>query len=334
MATKASIGTALNKHVRKYTLNDKLRSITSLLGNDAQNVIDWAYEEAKRQIAENPEDKESDLGRIVFYLIGNEAAIILVKKNHARGRLTTKSEIKAKTGNKMEMPVLYREAGLRHPQEARNLRHNLFHEAFHALIMHLFPDVSTRVPVTGEGLTPDLIVEHKNPDWLISVEYKGYRSITLLSESEFLKAMRYQAAYGTAWLVTTSAKSVKDVYRKTIHSKEVVERGFERLKRIYKKRAYTSEQRENRGIARKGISHLEKQKDLDMKCRLWTANELLDSMKAGKPVKGLIITTGFEFIELLKEAGLDEEADNVLRVMKLPTTSLHSNKVTSVRLIE
>ena len=334
MAMKATIGPALNKHVRKYTLTDKLRSITSLLGEDMRNVIDWAYEEAKRRIVENPEDKESDLGRIVFYLISNEAAIILVKQNHAKGRLTTKSEIKAKTGQKIEMPVLYREAGLRHPQEARNLRHNLFHEAFHALIMHLFPDVTTRVPSTGEGLTPDLIVEHKDPDWLISVEYKGYRSITLLSESEFLKGMRYQAAYGTAWLVTTSAKSVKDVYQKTIHSKEVIKRGSERLKRIYKKRAYTSEQRENRGIARKGITHLEKQKDLDMKCRLWSANELLESMKAGKPVKGLIITTGFEFIELLKEAGLDEEADNVLRVMKLPTTSLHSDKVTSVRLIE
>ncbi|MFW9980484.1 MAG: hypothetical protein ACFFE3_01045 [Candidatus Thorarchaeota archaeon] len=333
MAKKKTSGTALQKHVRKYTLTDKLHSITSLLGEDTQNVIDWAYEEAKRRIKEDPEEKESNLGRIIFDLIGNEAAIILVRQNHAKGRLTTKSEIKAKTGQKVEMPVLYRDAGLRHPQEARNLRHNLFHEAFLAMIMHLFPDVTTSVPSTGEGLTPDLMVEHKNPDWTISVEYKGYRSITLLSESEFLKGMRYQAAYGTAWLVTSSAKSVKDVYRKSIHSEEVIERGLERLKRIYKRRAYTSEQRENRGIARKGITHLEKQKDLDMRCRLWSAKELLESMKSGKPVKGLIITTGFEFIELLKEVGLDEQAENVLRVMKLPTTSLHSDKVTSVRLI-
>ena len=333
MAKKATIGPALQKHVRRYTLNDKLRSITNLLGVDAQNVIDWAYEEAKRRIAENPKDKKGDLGRIVFDLIGNEAAVTLVKQNHARGRLTTKSEIKAKTGQKVEMPVLFREAGLRHPQEARNLRHNLFHEAFHALIMHLFPDVSTSVPVTGESLTPDLIIDHKNPDWSISVEYKGYRSITLLSESEVLKGMRYQAAFGTAWLVTTSAKTVRDVYRKTIHSKEVIKLGVERLRRIYKRRAYTSEQRENRGIARKGISHLEKHQDLDMKCRMWSAEELLKSMKDGKPLKGLIISTGFEFIELLKKAGLEEDADNVLRVMKLPTTSLHSDKVTSVRLI-
>ena len=334
MSRKATIGPALQKHVRKYTLHDKLRSITSLLGEDAQNVIDWAYSEAKRRIADNPSDKESDLGRIVYELIGNEAAIILVKQNHAKGRLTTKSEVKAKTGQRGEMPVLYRDAGLRHPQEARNLRHNLFHEAFHALIMHLFPDVTTSVPSTGEGLTPDLMVEHKDPDWLISVEYKGYRSITLLSESEVLKAMRYQAAYGTSWLVTTSTKSVKDVYSKTIHSKDVIERGLIRLRRIYRRRAYTGEQRENRGIARKGISHLEKQSELDMKCKLWSAEELLESMKLGKPVKGLIITTGFEFIELLKNAGLDEDADNVLRVMKLPTSSLHSDKVTSVRLIE
>ena len=333
MSKKATIGPALQKHVRRYTLNDKLRSITSILGVDAQNVIDWAYKEAKRRIAENPGDKKGDLGRIVFDLIGNEAAVTLVKQNHAKGRLTTKSEIKAKTGQKVEMPVLFREAGLRHPQEARNLRHNLFHEAFHALIMHLFPDVSTSVPVTGEGLTPDLIIEHKNPNWSISVEYKGYRSITLLSESEVLKGMRYQAAFGTAWLVTTSAKTVRDVYRKTIHSKEVIKLGVERLRRIYKRRAYTSEQRENRGIARKGISHLEKHQDLDMKCRMWSAEELLESMREGKPLKGLIISTGFEFIELLKKAGLEEDADNVLRVMKLPTTSLHSDTVTSVRLI-
>jgi hypothetical protein len=333
LAKKATTGPALQKHVRRYTLNDKLRSITNLLGDDAQNVIDWAYDEAKRRIAENPGDKKSDLGRIVFDLIGNEAAVLLVKQNHSKGRLTTKVEIKAKTGQKVEMPVLYREAGLRHPQEARNLRHNLFHEAFHALIMHLFPDVSTSVPSTGEGLTPDLLIEHKNPDWSISVEYKGYRSITLLSESELLKGMRYQAAFGTAWLVTTSAKTVRDVYRKTIHSKDVIQTGIERLRRIYKRRAFTSEQKENRGIARKGISHLEKHQDLDMKCRMWSAEELLQSMREGKPLKGLIISTGFEFIELLKEAGLDEDADNVLRVMKLPTTSLHSDTVTSVRLI-
>jgi hypothetical protein len=334
LARKVTIGPALQKHVRKYTLNDKLRSITALLGEDAQNVIDWAYAEAKRRIAENSDEKKSDLGRIVYDLVGHEAAIILVKQNRAKGRLTTKSEVKSKTGQKAEMPVLYRDAGLRHPQEARNLRHNLFHEAFHALIMHLFPDVTTSVPSTGEGLTPDLMVEHKDPDWLISVEYKGYRSITLLSESEVLKGMRYQAAYGTAWLVTSSAKSVKDLYRKSIHSKEVIEQGLSRLKRIYRRRAYTSEQRENRGIARKGISHLEKQSELDMRCKVWSAEELLESMKAGKPLKGLIITTGFEFIELLKDAGLDEEADNVLRIMKLPTASLHSDKVTSVRLIE
>jgi hypothetical protein len=334
LARNITLGPALQKHVKKYTLNDKLNSIISLLGDEAQNVIDWAYTEAKRLIKETSDLKSSDTGRIVYDLIGSEAAIVLVKQNHAKGRLTTKSEVKARTGQRAEMPVLYRDAGLRHPQEARNLRHNLFHNAFHAFILHLFPDVMTSVPTTGEGLTPDLMVEHKNPDWLISVEYKGYRSITLLSESEVLKGMRYQAAYGTAWLVTSSTKSVKKFYQKTVHSKELIEQGLKRLRYIYKRRAYTSEQKENRGIARKGITHLEKHKDLDLRCKIWSAEELIDSMKIGKPLKGLIITTGFEFVSLLKSAGLVEEADNVLRVMKLPTTSLHSDRVTSVRLIE
>jgi hypothetical protein len=57
-------------------------------------------------------------------------------------------------------------------------------------------------------------------------------------------------------------------------------------------------------------------------------------MKENRPVKGVIITTGFEYVNMLREAGLDEEAENVLRVMKLPATSLHSDTVTSVRLIE
>jgi hypothetical protein len=327
------VGTAVQNHVKRYTLNDKLKSIIGMLGKDGQQVIDWAYEEAKRRISEDKALKQSNLGGLVFDLIGYEAAVRLVKNNHSKGRLTTKNEIRVKTGQKVEMPLLYRDAGLRHPQEARNLRHNMFHEAFHSLIMLLFPDVSTSVPTTGEGLTPDLMVHHKDPNWTISVEYKGYRARTLLSESEILKAMRYQADFGTAWLVTTTPKSSISQYSKTLNAQEVIEKGLVRLKRMYRRKAYTSEQKENRGIAKKGISHLEKQKDLQLKCKLYSAEELLESMRNNKPVKGVIITTGFEFVDMLNEAGLHKEADNVLRVMKLPTTSLHSDTVTSVRLI-
>ncbi|TFG31048.1 hypothetical protein EU527_13455 [Candidatus Thorarchaeota archaeon] len=333
MSKSVKVGNAIENHVKRYTLKDKLRSILNLLGPDAQEVIDWSYEEAKRRIAEDRKLKSSNLGATAFDLIGYEAAIRLVKINHSRGRLTTKSEVKVKTGQKVEMPVLYREAGLRHPQEARNLRHNIFHESFLALIMHLFPDVTTSVPSTGEGLTPDLIVEHKDPDWTISVEYKGYRSLTLLSESELLKAMRYQAFYGTAWLVTTTTKSSAELYGKTLNSQELIEKGLTRLKAMYKRKAYTNEQKENRGIARKGITHLEKQNDLELKTKMYTADELIESMKNGRPVKGIIITTGFEFIEMLRDVGLYDEAENVLRVMKLPTSSLHSDSVTSIRLI-
>lgn len=326
-------GTELRKHIGKYRLNEKLKSILDLLDKDAQEVIDWAHEEANRRLKEN-KLKKKDLGRTVYELIGNEAAIRLVERNNARGRLTTKSEVRKRTGQNPEMPVLYRQAGLRHPQEARNLRHNMFHEAFLALITKLFPDVETSVPQTGEGLTPDLVVAHKNPEWTISVEYKGYRALTLLSESELLKAMRYKDVYGTAWLVTTTTKTVKPAYSGQIHSKQLVKEGLERLKRVYKRKAYTNEQRENRGIARKGMSHLKKHADLNLNCRLYSAEELLDSMKSGKPLKGAVITSGFEFIELLQEQGLQRHAEEVLRVMKTPATMLHSETVTSVRLIE
>lgn len=336
MARKVKYGPALRNHINRYNLHEKFRSIVSILGTEAQNVVIWAEKESTRdrpEIRKSSTKKEKAKGRIIYELIAMEAAISLVKENHRRGRLTTKGEIKKRTGQKVEMPLLYREAGLRHPQEARNLRHNIFHEAFLALIMKIFPDVTTSVPSTGTGLTPDLMVHSENPNWTISVEYKGYRSITLLSESEILKGMRYQKAFRTAWLVTSTIKSVKNLYGPTFKSDDLVKQGVRRLENISKRRVYTSEQRENKGISRKGLIHLEKHKDDHLTCRHITAQEILESCKKGKPIKGLAITTGFEFIDLLKEHGLNTEADSVLQIMKSPTNLLYSETVESVRLI-
>ena len=333
MARKIKYSTVLKRHIQRHNLHEKIRSIIIILGNDSQEVFDWAAEEAKRRKHEQ-ESSSFNLGKCIFLLVGHEAAIRLLKQNNARGRQTTKNEVRLKTGVKLDMPRLYRNAGLRHPQEARNLRHNLFHEAFMALIMHLFPDVETNVPVTGEGLTPDLMVNHNDPKWTLSVEYKGYRAITLLSESEILKGMRYQHAYGSSWLVTSSMKGVRELYGNSLTSDEIITRGLTRLESIYKRRSFTAEQRENKGIARKGISHLNKHKGIGLKCKLVSAEALLDSCRAGKPIKGLAITTGLEFIDMLREAGFNDHADNVLRIMKIPTTLLHSDKVTSIKLIE
>ncbi|MFX0055804.1 MAG: hypothetical protein ACFFAX_10815 [Promethearchaeota archaeon] len=323
----------LKKYVRRYNLGEKLSSIFYLLNKDAQEVVDWSYKEAKRKRDGMKSPQGMELGKAMFHLLGRTAAIRLVQQNHARGKQTTKNEVRLKTGQKMEMPVLYQKAGLRHPQEARNLRHNLFHEAFQAYITHLFPNVETSVPLTGEGLTPDLMVKHKDPDWTISVEYKGYRSITLLSESEILKGMRYQAAYGTAWLVTSTTKDVSHLYGSTITSDEVIERGLARLRNIAKRRVYTSEQKENKGIARKGISHLQKHVGDGLRCKVVTADDLLESCKAGKPLRGLAVTTGLEFVDMLRGVGMEKHADNVLRIMKTPARLIYSDTVTSVRLI-
>ncbi|MFW9910317.1 MAG: hypothetical protein ACFFEF_17315 [Candidatus Thorarchaeota archaeon] len=329
MGKRVKYSTSLRNHINRYGLHDKMGSIIQLLGSEAQEVIKWAEDEAKRRGTEN-----KSLGKVIFGLIGFEAAVRLVQENHRRGRLTTRNEVKKRTGQKVEMPVLYREAGMRHPQEARNLRHNIFHEAFLALIMTLFPDVSTTVPTTGEGLTPDLLVHHANPDWTISVEYKGYRSITLLSESEILKGMRYQKVYGTAWLVTSTTKSVREQYGSNLRSDDIISKGINRLENISKRKSYTEEQRENRGISRKGVSHLQKHREEDIRCKLVSTKDLLESCKEGKPLRGLAISTGFEFVEMLRESGLDTHADNILRVMKTPTRRLRSDTVTSVRLIE
>ncbi|MHA2213000.1 MAG: hypothetical protein ACW992_07560, partial [Candidatus Thorarchaeota archaeon] len=316
-------GPALRKHVKRHNLRDKLASIFSLLGLEAQEIVDWAQQEAQRM--KDAGESAQDVGKTTYQILGREAAIRLVQQNQKRGRLTTKNEVRLRTGLKVEMPVLYREAGVRHPQEARNLRHNLFHEAFVALIAKLLPGVGTSVPSTGQGsLSPDLLVKNADPDWSFVVEYKGYRSFTLLSESEVLKGMRYQAEYGTVWLVTSSTKSVRSAYGRTLKADEVVERGLHRLRKITKRKPYTGEQKENRGIARKGITHLEKQRDLKISCKLFSADELLESCRKGAPMKGLSITTGMEFIEMLMTAGFEREAENVLRIMKMPARSLHS----------
>ena len=332
MPHRVHLGNALKEHIEKYKLHRKIDSIITLLGDDAQSVVDWAQTEGKKRRKQKSSSGGS-MGKIVFSLLGFEAAVRLVQQNYAKGRLTTKNEVRLKTGQKLEMPVLYREAGLRHPQEARNLRHNIFHNAFLALIDKLFPNVLTSVPSTGGNLSPDLLVSNQNPAWKICVEYKGYRSVTLLSESEVLKGIRYQAAYGTAWLVTTTNKTIKEELGRWISSKEIIESGIERLGKIIKRQAYTEEQKENRGIARKGIKHLKKQSDLDVRCKIISAKEIIESCTVGKPEKGLAITTGFEFIDLLKEVQLNNEANDVLRVMKTPTKMLHSDTVTSVRLI-
>jgi len=145
--------------------------------------------------------------------------------------------------------------------------------------------------------------------------------------------MRYQAAYGTAWLVTSTTKDVSHLYGTTITSDEVVERGLARLRNIAKRRVYTSEQRENKGIARKGISHLQKHVGDGLRCKVVSATDLLESCNAGKPLKGLAVTTGLDFVDMLRDVGMERHAENVLRIMKTPARSIHSDTVTSVRLI-
>ena len=183
-------------------------------------------------------------------------------------------------------------------------------------------------------MTPDLLIHHQDPEWLISVEYKGYRAISLLSESELLKGMRYQAEFGTAWLITTTTKSVHELYSSTLRSEELVKNGIERLTIISKRKAYTTEQRENRGIAKKGLGHLAKHRNDRLRCKMISHKDLIESCKEGRPLRGLAVTTGFEFIELLRQEGLEDEAENVLRVMKIRPDLLYSDSVTSMRLIE
>lgn len=329
---KVTYGVPLRRYVNKHGLQEKLQSIISLLGEDAQEVVDWAEAEARRRKSEDQDGRESVTCRVVFNLIAEEAAVRLVRYNQSRGRLTTKSQVSQLTGRKGEMPVLYQEAGVRHPQEARNLRHNIFHQSFLALVSYLFPGVSTSVPTTGEGLTPDLIITHHDPDWTLCVEYKGYRSVALLSESEVLKAMRYQEAYGSAWLVTTTMKTVRSLYGAQLSSEELVERGIARLERIAKKKPFTDEQREIRGISKKGIKQLEKVRGINLRCRVVSADEMIESCHLAKPLKALAITTGLELADMLEKAGLSEQATQVRRIMKVPTNLLYSDSVTSLRL--
>ncbi len=338
MARQVRYDPELLKFIRQHDITDRLESIVEILGDEAQNILDWASKEARRLHNRHNGDQSNNnnnqsLGETIYNLIGHEAAIRLVVRNHNRGRLTTREEVRQKTGQDVRMPALYHEAGLRHPQEARNLRHNIFHDSFMTLVRKYFPDSEILIPKTGRGLTPDLIIRHHDPDWELAVEYKGYRSLTLLSESEILKAMRYQAKWGSAWLVTTATKTVHGLYQGELDSEVLVREGLQRLRRVLKRRAYTTEQLESRGIARKGVAHLEKHGKERIVCRLVSAQELLDSCKAGTPIRGLAVSSGFEIVNLLRREGLEEAAENMLRVMKIPTQQLYSDRVSSVSLI-
>ncbi|MEM2142751.1 MAG: hypothetical protein QXS20_10160 [Candidatus Thorarchaeota archaeon] len=322
----------LSEYVERRRLRDKLSNMLHMLGDDADDVLRWAAGEGRRRAEEQ---KDPNLaGKLAYEALAREAATRMVQRNATHGRLTTRAELKRLTGIPMEMLNVYREAGLRHPQEARNLRHNIFHESFTAFLAREFPDVSMHVPQTGNGLTPDLIVTHKNPDWTIAVEYKGYRSLTLLSESELLKGMRYQAEWGTAWLVTTTTKSVRSLYTGDITSDDLVRNGIDRLRAVAKRKVFTAEQMESRAIAKKGIAHLSKHGSKVLSCRLISADELLKSCHEGSPIKGLAVTTGLELAQIIRRAGLEREADNIIRIMKTSTDSIHSDTVTSTHLVE
>ncbi|MFW9920187.1 MAG: hypothetical protein ACFFED_11340, partial [Candidatus Thorarchaeota archaeon] len=93
MTRKVNYGTALRRYVKRYGLYEKLSSIINLLGNDAQSVFDWAEEEAKRN-----DSSAKNLGKDIFSLVGYEGAIRLVQENNRRGRITTKNEVKKRTG--------------------------------------------------------------------------------------------------------------------------------------------------------------------------------------------------------------------------------------------
>ncbi len=332
---------ALLKFVQTHNLKDRLENIIEILGDEAQNILEWALAEAQHRLYEedyensDPEVSSSVLfGEMLYHLIGHEAAIRLVIDNYNKGRMTTKEEVRHRTGQDIDMPTLYHDAGLRHPQEGRNLRHNIFHDAFMKLVRKYFSDSEISIPAIGKGLSPDLIIRHREPDWTLAVEYKGYRWMTLLSESEILKGMRYQAEWGSAWLVTTATKCVRDQYQRELDSEVLVEQGLQRLRRLLKRKAYTTEQREARGIARKGITHLEKHINERITCPLINAQDLLDSCLSGVPLRGLAVSTGFELVELFQREELFEAVEDILRVMKISTHQLYSDRVSSVRLID
>ncbi|MBS3794491.1 MAG: hypothetical protein KGY80_06325, partial [Candidatus Thorarchaeota archaeon] len=74
MSNRSIIGDPIKKHVRRYNLWRKIDSILGLLGEDAKNVISWAYREAERQLEEEGRS-EKKLGSKAYNLLAKEAAI-------------------------------------------------------------------------------------------------------------------------------------------------------------------------------------------------------------------------------------------------------------------
>ncbi len=332
---------AIRKYVQSKNLEKKFTNILNLLGGDldtAAQYIDIESLEPPKDYTEpiDPIDELLDEGRRLFRALAYVAAVELVKKQHKEGRITAKQYIKGKLGISPDMPKLYHTAGIRHPQESRNLRHNIFHIAFLKLMRILAPNADYSIPQIGSGytLTPDLIVENRDPSWLLACEYKAYRSFFPLAESEILKGARYAKEFGTAWLISTSVKSPIDEYGEYITIKDLIENGIKRYKIILQRRPETKDQKELRGIVVKGLKHLEKHKNDLIKVRNIPLEALLDSIKNGIPEKGLTITTGMKFIELLREHGLHEDAEKVLMIMKTPNEKIEAPGLISTKLID
>ncbi len=332
---------AIKNYVQSKGLYRAFDNIVRLLGGDIDTAIQYIEEddlEPPKDYTEpvDPYDELLDEGRRLFNALAYAAAVELIRKQYKQGRITAKHYIREKLGIKPDMPKIYQKAGIRHPQESRNLRHNIFHLAFLKLIKVLAPNAEFSIPQTGSGmnLTPDLIVNNKDPLWTLACEYKAYRSFFPLAESEILKGVRYANEFGSAWLISTSVKSPIFEYTDYLTVKELYTNGKIRYDLILQRKATTKDQKEIRGIAIKGVKQLEKHKNDKYKIKYIPLEELLESIKTGKLQKGLTITTGMEFIELLERYGLYKEAENILMIMKTPNEKLYYPGLISTKLID
>ena len=332
---------AILKYVRSKRLDEYFVKIISILGGDWSSASQFIAEDLitkyNNEIQKNPQSNYTltYYGELLYNALMKAAAIELAKKYNERGRRITKKDIKREIGyQSSDIIDIYHQAGLKHAQETRNLRHNMFHLAFLDLIRQLAPYAKFSIPQVGQGnhLTPDLMAYNENPKWILACEYKAYRSFFPLAESEILKAIRYAHEFGTAWLITTSIKSSIFEYGEYITPQELYKKGKERYKIIINRPAYTRDQKEIRGIAYKGLKQLEKHKDDRIRVKYIPLDELLEDIRNGTLKPGATITTGLEYIELLEQYGLDEEADMILKVMKKPT--IYSSTIISTKLID
>ena len=215
-------------------------------------------------------------------------------------RIVFKSTLQRMFGySPKSMISFYREIGLAHVQEARDLREKLLTDSVMRLVKKYGYDYY--VPKTGK-LTPDIVVKAKKE---IAIELKAYRGFYVCGEMEIMQAYKYMKKYGTSWLISTSTKMKH--YRGDVQLGTIITNGIQRYRSLKGLRPRTLDDHDMRAIYIKGyreLKMLRERVDPRERIHFFTTEDMDKMMRRNEFKNGIAITDGIELLGLLTRYGI------------------------------